>query len=439
MNAPIAPAEAIREIVDWAKTHYTDDLGGLARTINEDGRPSKERLFNDLGDYLPFFAFLGEDDFCLKQLEDTRCALTADGLLAPDFRYLGFPCVRSYEHTDLLLGLIDAYTFLPSETLQADILRVAHGVKRAFHPEDGYPSSWHFPSLRLRFPVLDLKDGMFIEIWTLLYRHYNNPSFLRTAEQLADHILSLAKQRSTPLVPDVIGTTLFGRWFVNFYFKKGARRYTPIKYIANTVYGFLELYKETNQQTYRQFLEQARTVIAHDLCDAEGAIHIGLQSATGVQHLSPAKLVQNFPMIDWAADCAYFLKDDSFLRLAERIARPWLEAQDRQTGLIPQDLGGTTTDLDNLTDTSIAFLKLAELTDDARYRTAAHRIIDGILTYHRQPERYGYALSVDTRTGEVVDGQRKIKFICLFLKTLIVRDRGTPIFGTELYDLTKDR
>jgi hypothetical protein len=439
MDALLTPTQAIQEILEWTRTRYTHPNGGVSRTVTQDGQPSKGRLFNDLGDYLPFFSFLGETTFCSQQLEDTYRFLTEDSLLPSEFQYFGLSCVRSYEHTDLLLGLIDAYQTIPSEKLKETIFRIADRLRELFHPKNGYRSSWYFPRIHLRFPVLDFKDGMLIEIWTLLYKTFHEPRFLEAAEELAQTVLEISQKKGLSLVPNVVGTTFIGRMFVWAYFRNERTFYTSMKYNSNTLYAFLELYRLTGKESYRTYLIKASEAIRTTLCDANGAVHIAEYQEPHCRLLPETFLVQSFPLMDWAADCAFFLKEPAFLTLAKQIAHPWMGAQDPNTGLIPQELGGHTTDLDTLTDTSIAFYKIYNLTKDDSYKKAADRLIEGILRYHRQPLSDGYALGVNSHTGAVTDPHIKIKFICLFLKALICYERSDALFEPRLYELTKDR
>ncbi|MCW1891749.1 MAG: hypothetical protein KIH65_000695 [Candidatus Uhrbacteria bacterium] len=439
MSPELTPKQAINEIIHWTLTYYDDGQGGLPRSVKQDGTGRKARLFNDLGDYLPFFAYLKQKDFCLKQLKDTENILTKESLLPAEFTYFGMPCTRSYEHTDLLLGLADTYSFFPSDPLKSLIQRVSTSVIQTYHPEKKSPSSWYFPTTGFRLPIFDFKDGMFIEIWTSLARTFDEPRYLRIAERLAFNLMQMTPKNFFPLVPNLTGTNIFGRAIVETRLRSARTKYTPMKYFSNTAYAFLELYKATGKEEYRAHLVQMKDAIIRYALDSKNRI-VEFSTSNGMAiHTEHAQLVQNFPVMDWAADCYYFLHDKEFLNLAEKIALSWMELQDENTGLIPQSTDCTDTDLDNLTDTFIAFSKISELSNDPKYLNAAKRIMTGILTYHRKPDLKGYVLMVNTYTGETTCPELKIKFITLFLKALIVLDEQRPIYNTELYELTKDR
>ena len=439
MSSPIPPKQAIEEIVHWIKTYYDDRKGGLPRSVKQDGSTSKYRLFNDLGDYLPFMAYLGEKKFCDRHLQDVKNILTKDHLLPPDFKYFGLPCTRSYEHTDLLLGLIDAYTFFPSEDLKALLSTVSQGVIQAFHPDGKNPSSWYFPTIKYHLPILDYKDGMFIEIWTLLAEAIDEPRYLKKAEDLASKLIKAVPKPFAPLVPDVVGMNPIGHLVTHTYLNKHRLHYTPMKYLSNTAYAILEIYKATRKDIYLNLLKEIKTALQTYALDENHRIVEFDRNGTKAIQSKTAHLVQNFPIMDWAADCFYFTKDESFLTFAKQIADAWLPLQEAQTGLIPFSTKSQETDLDTLTDTSMAFMKIGELSGDQKYSEAGKRIINGILTYHRKPELKGYVLMVNAKTGEVTCNDLKIKFICLFLKAIIVLDEQKPIYGTSLYELTKDR
>jgi len=439
MHRSISAQEAIREIVEWTLNDYNDDRKGLPRGLRKDGSTSEARLFNDLGDYLPFFAYLGQDAFCRQQLKDTEDVLGENGLLPSEFKYMGLSCTRSYEHTDLLFGLIDTYAQYPTLHTRGLLDRVAKGVIETFHPAGRHPSSWYFPSVKYRMPVFDFKDGMFLEIWVLLSQAFGDDRYLEVAMRLEESMRALADDAYYPLVPNVRASSAFGNVFVRSRLHEQSLRYTPMKYLSNTLYGYLELYKATKNPEYKNMLYRALDMITRHMMDEKGAIHECRKEGEGLARLPDVRLVQNFPIMDWSADCAYFLHDNTFLDVSQKIAAGWLDEQDLRTGLIPQEIGGSTTDLDTLTDTSIAFYKIAELTHEDRYRVAADRIVEGVLRFHRSSVLHGYVLSVDAKDGSVRDSDLKIKFICLFLKALIVFDRKDSIYGSELYELTKDR
>lgn len=438
MNNDITPESAIQEIIQWTKQCYADPKGGVFRSIDQQCRPSKEHIFNDLGDYLPFFTYLKEDEFCRRQLNDVVAVLNPTGLLPGDFRYIGFTCTRSYEHTDLLLGLLDGYMCYPTEELRLLIYKTLQSVRDKYHPEKSYYSSWYFPGINYRFPIFDFKDGMFIEIWVTAYRIFHDVKFLEIASGLADKITEKIHKDPNGFIPEVQGTNRLGDIFIKYYFRNNRYRYTPVKYIVNTAWGFLELFNETRDKRYLEALNKIKDNIKQNLVGENGAVFQVVYNSRK-HRIMPAQLVNNFSVIDWSVDCAYFLQDKSYLELAESVAAPWIEMQDAFTGLIPQNIGGQNTYFDSLTDMSIALFKLSELTGNADYRIRAERIVFALLKYHRQPESCGYALAVDAKSGAVVDPQQKVKFICLFLKALIVMKERKPIYGTELYELTKDR
>ncbi len=431
-----SPKTAIQEIVSWVTQTYLDGHGGVPRGIDEHGNKSRERLFNDLGDYLPFFAFLGQADFCREQLADARRFRRPDGLLPGEFRYAGFECIRSYEHSDYLLGLLDVYEHLLSDGVKHDLLTTAERVHQTFF-RSRQPHSWYFPKLHWSFPMTDWKDGMFIELFTLLATTFHEERFKQWAIQLAETIVK--QSQDYPLPPDVQGDGWLGRQIVKCRFARAQYHYTPVKYIANTLFGMLELQRTWPEQRWKDYLDLARKTIERDLLNEQGAITAVARKGNAVAH-EKILLVHSFPILDWAVDGAYFLHDNQYLTLAKRIADFWLTQQHPITGLMPKEANRTITDHDNLTDMSIALYKLAEVTRETRYHEAARRIIEGVYQFHRDPELNGYAHGVDVVTGEKRERGFKVKFVCLWIKALLAYQTNGIIYGTpHLYGLMKDR
>lgn len=427
---------AIEEVVAWTKQKYQHPLGGLARGISG-GILSKEQLFNDFGDYIPFFAFLGEREFCAEQMAALRSHRLKNYLLPPEFKYLGIPCTRSYEHSDYLLGLLDIFEQLPgivSKKEMEDNLSVVH----EYFFSSNIPHSWVFDVWPHQLPLADCKDGIFVELFVDASRVLNEPRYLDWAEKIADFFVRAKKNNG--LLPNVVPSNKIGSVLINFLTKKEQRSHIGIiKYNISWWWALLALYRVSKKDDWLKEIHMSHSALCDYLLTADGAVMTGEWE---VDKIIPdeIKLVENFPALDWLIDCAFFLQDVAFLKTAEKIACFWLKQQSATTGLFPAIAGGIVDDMDNNTDMIIALIKLAEMTGNSVYAEAADRAIEGTWKFHRVEHEKIYAHSVDISTGKIVDGGAKIKFICLWLKVLIVRSTGrSPLSDLNMWSLLRDR
>lgn len=428
--------QAGAEIVEWIKNHYQHPAGGVARGISQ-GQLSAERLFNDLGDYLPFMAALGERDWCFAELRAVQKTRRSDFLLPAEFKYFGQSCWRPYEHSDYLLGLLDLFTFWPSAELRADIISTLEKVWQTFFPQ-GRPHSWFFAEMNLRLPLADSRDGLFVEIFSDAAVVLEEKIWVERATQSADYFLGVMHKQNYPLLPEVSSWGGW-QWLSRIFFRRASRQITMIKYNSNWWYALLALWRRTGLLKYANALQQIAETLERDWLDEAGALHGG-QYAAGKKVFDKILLVHNFPVIDWAADCAYFLGNDVFRRLGRRVADFWCAQQNTTTGLVPLAPTSVATDMDNLTDLAVAWYKLAEVTGQEKYFFAAEKLIDGVWLYQRQPTEFCYAHSADIRTGKILDPSAKIKFVCLWLKVLLLKKDGGKIFTNEaLWGLLRDR
>jgi predicted deacylase len=166
-----------------------------------------------------------------------------------------------------------------------------------------------------------------------------------------------------------------------------------------------------------------------------------LERFTPLSNGARVSLTASFSILDGLCDCAHFIPElsDDCLSVARGIADFWLLHQGA-TGLFPLYPGESESFIDSETDMSIALHKLTEVTGEPRYAAAAERCIDGLIRFHGSAD---YCLSVNVETGEVLNAGQRTKFVCLFLKVLILRietSAGGTIFGNAtLYELLKDR
>src|SRR3989344_6778692 len=102
-------AEA-RRILDLLKRDFRLPDGALCLEKVGD-QTSPHHIFPDLGDFLPFFLYFGEESFIDEQISLFKKTLM-DGVLISEFPSFGFSSLaKSYEYSDLLFGLFDYNSF----------------------------------------------------------------------------------------------------------------------------------------------------------------------------------------------------------------------------------------------------------------------------------------------------------------------------------------
>lgn len=415
----LTPREAIDEIVGWARTVYALPSGGFTRGRYR-GEYSTQTIFNDLGDYVPFLDAAGATDLAAREVEGALAACGSRNLLPSEFFYGPFAVIRSYEHTDFLLGLLDWYEQHPSPALHIRIEHILETVLNTFFPENT-PHSWYVPSVRWRVPLWDGKDGQYVELLCDAARVLAAPSYEQRAREIAGTMQRAVSERGMQLMPRLLGSTPMVNHAVRL--RRSSRDLIPAKYISNWAWGMLTLGD-------RDACMRISDAIATQVCNTDGALLAG-----GSVHL-----VHNFPFIDWWCDVAHTFHNEHALSRARRCADFWLTLQNDTTGLIPVGPERYDTDADTVTDMIIALTKVGELMGEKKYIFAADRMYEGVMRYHRNPAVYGYAHSVDVRTGAHIDGEYKTKFVLLWLKVLLLRERGGTVYGdASLWRLLRDR
>lgn len=430
------PLKAIAEIQQWARENYLSENGGVVRGI-KNGKKSEQVLFNDFGDYIPFFVHLHDVDFCKKQAEALRNFRCKNYLLPSEFKYFNISCKRSYEHSDYLLGLLDVYEHYPDLILREEICNTLDSVYDTFFPH-GVPHSWNFSIWPHRVPLVDIKDGIFVELYLDAARILGNDKYLEYAQKIALFFSQASLEKS--LIVDVVSSNKIGSLVRPLFTNSVQRSHVGvIKYNVSWWWSLLLLYRITQNENWLIELRKACAQLQKILLCDNGAVQVG-QLIGGELKNSRILLVENFPAIDFLVDCAWFLKDEQYVKTAKQIADYWLKYQNSVTGLFPISPDEFTDDLDNNTDIAVALLKLADITQDEVYRTSALRVVNGIWKYHRDAANNLYVHSVDIRDGRIIRADGKVKFILLFLKLLIlVSSDASPIRDEHMWSLLRDR
>lgn len=400
----------------------------------ENGAQRPFTIFADLGDTLPFLDYFREQDFADRQVTLYERSLQ-HGYMVSQFPTLGVPhLVKSYEYTDLILGLLWYADNRKGNPHAWQILMQAVVAARNVFRIGGKLRSFYHPRFHIRLPIVDTRDSMFIESWVTLWQMTHEERYLREARQVFRQLVGATFFKRYGLFADYEPTSFFSALILRT--NRKCRQSSICKNTSSALFAFVELYRV---QPEPEVLGALRHLIEGLRANAiRGGVIERFSPEEKDVHIS---LVASFSVLDGLCDCAHFIPDiaPTCIELACGIADFWMDLQG-ETGLFSLRAGGNESFIDAETDMSVALSKLAEITGESRYRVAAERCIDGVIRFHGAAD---YCLGVDIRSGDVINPGQRTKFICLFLKALILRIEnatGSTIYGNlRLYELLKDR
>lgn len=387
-------------------------------------------LIEDLGDYLPFLFYFGQEDFCRDQIR------LAVGRLRPSW-LCPFPDGPTpiSSNIDMLLGFIelarlsgDSFYLDPGEEIFAAVERA---YVRGGAVWGVYPPGWN----RL-FRRVNNYGRVILEFALDFHDLTGKAAYLETAERLADSILRDRFFRKHGFFLDISGPLRYllapvrkNRWGMK------------VQKTNNFISGLISLYEKNRNpviaDALRRYFSEIRTRLFHN-----GVLHSDMNLGTGRLH-RPG-LFTTFLTIDRLTHAAYAFQDDRYLEFAAAVADPWLDRQ-APTGLFPYYLDGEVSWLDSETDFSISLLRLHELTARSRYKAAADACYYGTIRHNLDH------MSVDVHTGDPArpllyrttkedHGRADTKYRALFLKLMACYDSDRLIFGPGgLFKLIRDR
>ncbi len=429
-------------------------------------------LSEDLGDYLPFLAAVGERSFCDQQVAlATRSFRNgfAVGDAFPKLRRYGNSLLVPELNTDTLLGFLELFRITRDPALLTHADRLVSALLRDFAQPTGtlvpgatrrplHLAGFRIPRLRYSVPLARGMNGLYAELLCDFAELSGNSAYRDRAEQLADAWLAEPFFQATGLFP--AATFFSNRWRNQFL--ADSRTVTHFKPNTSVANGLLAVYESTRTPRYREALlrwfsaveQKLTTAPAPDGANAsEGAVHLSWDARTS-QRSTPT-LLAAFPTIDLCCDAAHILgpatpEGKKLMAFAERIARFWLSKR-TPLGLIPQQASGGPTLLDSITDFSMSLFRLHELTHKP-YHTAALALVEANLRHHAVTPDDSWAFiggkpaflpalaeSVDSATG-IPTKTVKPKFVALALKPLIYLRSGKRMYETpSLRKLLRDR
>ena len=388
-------------------------------------RVSPAHLLGDFGDWAPFFLARNHPALVEQHLRALPHYLDKNGILLANKSRFGIPWVTAFEHTDLLLGLLDCSERFPEAKVLAQKMLAA--CKHTFGLSAGKVHSYYLHWLGTTLPVASSVDATFIELFVQASATLGDPSLLDDATALAHYFADLPFRTKHHLFPE-----LSGAWW-----SKRSRQAQTMKHNTNAVYGFLELYRVTKEPWLLQAIEEWVAAVPH-LQNSEGYVYFTAWPTRSGWQGDRVELVPNVGVLDLLCDLAWYLKSEQALSSARALGRKLLELQDRQTGLVRRSPTKEKTHLDAQTDLIIAWEKLCELTQESMYGDAAKKLFQAVRTYHRYGE--GYAASCNAQTGEVIDYLYFTRYNSLFLKPYLRYLAPGPLYANEpLLQLLKDR
>lgn len=426
--------EEAKRIIEIIKSDFLLSNGALGLE-RENGILSNHDIFADLGDYLPFILYFGENNFIDNQIKVLKKRLK-DYLLVSDFKsfHIG-GLAKSYEHTDLLLGLSDYYLHRKNQDSLELLKKVADAVINKFRLDGEISSFYHYKS-HINLPIFDTRDGTFIEIYTELSKTLNDERYLHVAHNIFNQLESIDFYKKTGLLPVYHSNSKIIKSILK---KLGINKFDTAvicKNNTNSVLGILTYYVETKNERALIMADNILSSIIKYASVQGGGISA---TASFENENNFASLTHSFHTIDCLCYIYDITKKSEYLDSAMKIADYWIKLQGK-TGLFPLNSNGVETFIDSETDMTASLLALAELTKNDKYAAVANKCFEGLIKYHGERN---YILGVDMNTGEPINTGQRTKFITLFLKDLILMehlDKGGEIYkNKELWSLLRDR
>lgn len=417
-----------RRIIDLLKNDFVLDDGSLCLNINGDYK-SHYHIFPDLGDVLPFFIYFGEVKFIEKQIEVFKSILINGILISefPTFKIKGL--AKSYEYSDLLLGLIDYYNFKQDDESKKLLIENVSKSIDIFKFNNTF-SSYYWPKFDFNFPIRDSRDGMMIELFVDIYYLFDDEKYLEISKNIYTKLINSSFYKKNNIFPTFSGNKLFNLFSDKF--KEG----DIMKSNTNTLFAMFSLWKVTEDSKVLEDIINTIESIQHKATVDKGGVITSYNPNSGIKKVS---LTPSFAMLDFLCDFYYYHRRYKDIEYAQDIADYWLSRQ-AKNGLFPLYNDSRETFVDAETDMSIALYKLYELTGEEKYNISANNCLDGMIKVHG---KYDYVLSVDIDTEKVLNASKKSKFLALFLKLLILKselNNGGDIYNNkELFNLLKDR
>lgn len=416
-------------LIKFAETNLVDENGEFRHELTKFGL-SNLFIYHDLGDIVPFLLELGEYEILNRIMESLRARLDSETYLISRSKTLNRfqGLVKSYDYTDFLIGLEDLNRRSPETNINKLLREYAHQTISIFRLDKKH-SSYFYPKLKFRFPIVDTRDTTFIEIFCDLSESLNDEYYRHLAFKIFLRFKILRKKNEYLLLPDFEMNYLFEK------ITKHKKHYSLMKNHTNTLHAYLRLYEITKSE---EVLIEINEIFLN--CISKFCISKGKFSDSPINNPSAASLKASFALIEFICDYYILIKDESVLSIGLEIANFWISIIG-PTGLFPMDSDSNMSFIDSQTDMVISLWRLADHTGDKSIMYVADKAYYALCEYHG---KQGYPLNVNIKTGEIIDKTVRTKFVFLYIKAVIAYDKRCQNISLlnsqpELRRLLRDR
>lgn len=393
----------------------------------------KHHIFPDLGDFLPFFLYFGEEEFIDSQINLYKSTLQ-NGYLVSEFPFFHITnLVKSYEYSDLLFGLYDYYLYKKDEDSFNLLKNTSDLAINTFTFDSKIKSYFHLTS-RINLPLFDTRDGTFIEYYIDLYKLTNDHRYKDVAYNIYNNLINTNYFKTRGLF-SIFDVGIILKIIFVFLGIKKHKTVVICKNNSNTLFGMLALYSETKDKEVLFNINKVIDGVRSKLVFEGGISDFFIKDG----NVGVPTLTASFPIIDLLCDLYNETRNNDYLHFAREIADFWIQKQGK-TGLFPLKSNMKESFFDSETDMCVALAKLFELTGEIKYKQSMDKCFEGIMQYHSKND---YVIGVDVDSGKVLNIAQRTKFIALFLKLLILKiknNEGVSIYSDKkLWSLLRDR
>lgn len=429
-------------------------------------------MVKDLGDYVPFFYWLGSithrkySEFAEEQIRlAVKYCQMPNGFF--DFnlnkntrfplRKTDFKMLNVSEHGDIILGMVMMYELTGREEYKKYAEHFFMGLEKYAISGNGLVYSHVIPALNLKMPLsAGTYSGVFIEEAVRLYRFTGDDSFLEISNKMASGWIETDFFKryglfSFEVIPSAFGFLARGV----FEWKTGFNIHTAMTMKSNTniLFGLLSLYSMNREHYLKESIHKWMDSLSK-ITDEKGRFYSFWDPRVGQPEV--INLETNHAVADVLVEGYLMLGNKRILDLVEKNVRSWMDLQ-TSSGLIANgvdeavplfDITGKRkyieagiSRLDSQTDFSALLLKLYLITGKKVYYEAAGKILEGVLDRHRF--KNGFVEFVDLGSGEKSGFVIETKYLALLLKFFLlyseISEGRANIKDEMLMHLIRDR
>ena len=401
--------EALR-VINLLKKDFVFDDGSFFLEKDKNGI-FPYHIYPDIGDYLIFFLYFGEDEFINKHIKLLKDKMGQSYTLISEFPTFSVSnLAKSYEYTDLLVGLFDYYIYKKDDESKELLIGATNRAIELFSLDKKITSFYH-SSTKFHIPIIDTRDSTLIEVFVDLYKEFGDKKYLEVSNNIFEILIGS---------DFFIKNNILSNFDASLFLKKAFSLIRSTKFEevdvcknnTNSLFAFLALYKVTSNLKIKDAID---TILDTILNEASFDGGISKRFNKGKKPES-ANLTSSFPVIDFLCDLYFETKDYKYLEKAKKIADFWISKQGK-TGLFSLESDKKESFFDSETDMTISLLKLHDLSKEEKYLESAEKCFKGILKYHG---RNDYVLGIDIESGEVKNSIQRTKFMALYLKLIIL-------------------